>query len=60
MTETTKTKEQAILAAAEQEFLAKGFDGRPHHVDRGGGRGDTRHAALLFPHEGKYLRAYPR
>ena len=27
MTETTKTKEQAILAAAEQEFLAKGFDG---------------------------------
>lgn len=27
MTETTQTKEQAILAAAEQEFLTKGFDG---------------------------------
>lgn len=27
MTETTQTKEQAILAAAEREFLAKGFDG---------------------------------
>lgn len=27
MTETTQTKEQAILAAAEQEFLAKGFGG---------------------------------
>ncbi|WP_298031183.1 TetR/AcrR family transcriptional regulator [uncultured Alistipes sp.] len=27
MTEPTQTKEQAILAAAEQEFLSKGFDG---------------------------------
>ncbi|WP_295911387.1 TetR/AcrR family transcriptional regulator [uncultured Alistipes sp.] len=27
MTESTQTKEQAILAAAEQEFLSKGFDG---------------------------------
>ena len=27
MTETTQTKEQAILVAAEQEFLTKGFDG---------------------------------
>lgn len=27
MTETTQTKEHAILAAAEQEFLTKGFDG---------------------------------
>lgn len=27
MTETTQTKEQAILAAAEQEFLTKGFGG---------------------------------
>lgn len=27
MTETTQTKEQAILAAAEREFLSKGFDG---------------------------------
>lgn len=27
MTETIQTKEQAILAAAEQEFLTKGFDG---------------------------------
>ena len=60
MTETTKTKEQAILAAAEQEFLAKGFDGARTTSIAAAAGGDTRHAALLFPHEGKYLRAYPR
>lgn len=27
MTEQTQNKEQAILEAAEREFLAKGFDG---------------------------------
>ena len=55
-----RNKEQAILEAAEREFIAKGFAGGADDLDRRSSRCDARHAALLFPDEGTTVRTYPR